>query len=69
MHVDFQFAIRPSLRNSGKILTRDNIIKKVAELVGSEHKVDLTNPDVVVLVEVYKVTTYPIHVACKRSVY
>ena len=62
-----QFAIRPSIRNSGKLLTRDNIIKKVAEIVGAEHKVDLSNPDAVILVEVYKVITSLMCMACRSS--
>jgi tRNA acetyltransferase TAN1 len=49
-----QFAIRPSIRNN-KELTRDEVIKKVAAAVGPNHKVDLQNYDLLILVEVYKV--------------
>jgi tRNA(Ser,Leu) C12 N-acetylase TAN1 len=50
-----QFAIRPTIRNHGKILTRDYIIQTVASIVGPGHSVDLNNPDVIILVDVYKV--------------
>lgn len=52
-----QFAIRPSLRNNGKNITRDTIIKDVARLVGPGHSVDLKNYDLLILVEVYQVRT------------
>ncbi|KAF8443346.1 hypothetical protein BGX38DRAFT_1120220 [Terfezia claveryi] len=48
-----RFAIRPSLRHHD-VLTRDVIIKTVARCVGLQHKVDLKNYDVLILVEVYK---------------
>ncbi|KAF2031823.1 hypothetical protein EK21DRAFT_99364 [Setomelanomma holmii] len=48
-----KFAIRPSIRNN-KELTRDEVIKKVAAAVGPNHKVDLQNYDLLILVEVYK---------------
>jgi len=50
-----QFAIRPSLRNNGKNMTRDIIIKDVARLVGPGHSVDLKDYDLLILVEVYQV--------------
>jgi len=49
-----KFAIRPSLRHHD-VLTRDVIINTVARCVGLQHRVDLKNYDVLVLVEVYKV--------------
>ena len=50
-----QFAIRTTIRNHTE-LTRDIIIKQVADAVGSEHSVDLSQPEKVILVEVYKVS-------------
>ena len=52
-----KFAIRPSLRHNNPAFTRDIVIKRVAESVGEKHKVDLTNYDLCILVEVYKVCT------------
>ena len=49
-----QFAIRPTTRNSN-ILRREVVIQTVASVVGPDHRVDLQNPDLVILVEVYKV--------------
>lgn len=49
-----KFAIRPTIRNHD-VLTRDLIINTVAKCVGLQHKVDLKNYDVLILVEVYKV--------------
>lgn len=48
-----QFAIRPNIRNHS-ILTRDAVIKQVAQMVGPGHKVDLKAYDLLILVEVYK---------------
>ena len=50
-----QFAIRPNIRNHS-ILTRDSIIRQVATVVGSGHQVDLKLYDLLILVEVYKVS-------------
>ncbi|KAF2500532.1 hypothetical protein BU16DRAFT_249760 [Lophium mytilinum] len=47
-----KFAIRPTLRNNKT--DRLVLIKRVAEAVGPGHPVDLTSPDVTVLVEVYQ---------------
>jgi len=47
------YAIRPTIRNH-KTLKRDAIIKQVASLVASTHKVDLTNPEKVILIEIYQ---------------
>ena len=41
------------------------MIKKTAEIVGGSHKVDLDHPDIVILVEIYKVCKlYNDFVAC-----
>ncbi|MCJ1394747.1 hypothetical protein MMC18_007627 [Xylographa bjoerkii] len=48
-----QFAIRFSCRNH-QTLTRDAVIKQVAEAVGSPHTVDLSKYDVLIIVELYK---------------
>ncbi|RDW67932.1 hypothetical protein BP6252_09328 [Coleophoma cylindrospora] len=47
------FAIRPTIRNHTS-LKRDSVIKQIAELVGPRHKVNLTKPDKVILVEIYQ---------------
>jgi tRNA acetyltransferase TAN1 len=49
-----KFAIRPSIRNN-KELTRDEVIRSVASIVGPGHKVDLHDYDLLILVEIYKV--------------
>jgi tRNA acetyltransferase TAN1 len=51
---DKKFAIRPSIRNN-KELTRDEVIRTVAAIVGPGHKVDLHGYDLLILVEIYKV--------------
>ncbi|OAK99931.1 THUMP domain-containing protein [Phaeosphaeriaceae sp. SRC1lsM3a] len=48
-----KFAIRPSIRNN-KELTRDEVIRTVASIVGPGHKVDLQAYDLLILVEIYK---------------
>ncbi|KAF2459397.1 hypothetical protein BDY21DRAFT_338138 [Lineolata rhizophorae] len=48
-----KFAIRPSFRNHNT-LTREAVIKQVAAAVGAGHKVNLTDYDALILVEVYK---------------
>jgi tRNA acetyltransferase TAN1 len=48
------YAIRPSMR-SHMTLNRDTVIKKVAELPDPSHKVKLTEPDKVILIDVYQV--------------
>lgn len=35
-------------------MTRDDILKTIASCVPQEHKVDLSNPDLFILVEVFK---------------
>lgn len=51
-----QFAIRPTIRNHHTI-KRDDIIKRVADLVGKPHTVDLKHYDQLILVDVYRVST------------
>lgn len=46
-----KFAIRPTIRGNNKF-KRDDLIKTIAEIVGPEHSVDLTNYDLTILVEV-----------------
>ncbi|KAL9592529.1 MAG: hypothetical protein Q9179_006625 [Wetmoreana sp. 5 TL-2023] len=48
-----KFAIRPTIRNHHAI-ERDEIIKRVADLVGERHTVDLKNYDRMILVDVYR---------------
>ncbi|KAI5842508.1 hypothetical protein DFP73DRAFT_479854, partial [Morchella snyderi] len=48
-----KYAIRPTSRNHN-VMSRDDIIKKVADIVGPKHKVDLKNYDVLILVDIYK---------------
>lgn len=58
-----KFAIRPSIRNN-KELTRDEVIKTVAAIVGTGHKVDLQGYDLLILVEIYKVRLQSCDRAC-----
>ncbi|KAK6332817.1 hypothetical protein TWF696_002839 [Orbilia brochopaga] len=48
-----KFAIRPNLRDHN-VMNRDEIIKTVARAVGTEHKVDLKNYELLVIVEVFR---------------
>ncbi|SMR63569.1 unnamed protein product [Zymoseptoria tritici ST99CH_3D1] len=48
-----KFAIRPTLRNHN-LLSRNDVIKQVAPLVGRGHEVDLKNYDLLILVELYQ---------------
>ena len=57
-----QFAIRTTIRNHA-VLTRDVVIKHVANAVGSPHTVDLTKYQLLILVEIYKVRNLAIPVA------
>ncbi|KXJ90693.1 hypothetical protein Micbo1qcDRAFT_72236 [Microdochium bolleyi] len=47
------YAIRPTFR-AHNLLKRDDVIKKIASLVDVRHKVNLTSPDKVVLVDIYQ---------------
>ena len=49
-----QFAIRPTIRNHNT-LTRSGVIKQIASAVGHGHEVDLTNYNLLIVVEIYKV--------------
>lgn len=48
------FKIQVTKRNHDKTLSRDVVINRIASLVGEPHKVDLGNPDLTIIVEVYK---------------
>lgn len=50
-----QYAIRPTIRNHS-LLKRDVVINTIANLIDKSHKVSLTNPDKVILVELYQVS-------------
>lgn len=62
----FQFAIRPNIRNH-TILSRDSVIKQVADIVGPSHTVDLKSYDLLILVEIYKVRTRFPCALCRSS--
>ncbi|OBT63347.1 hypothetical protein VE03_07249 [Pseudogymnoascus sp. 23342-1-I1] len=47
------YAIRPTIRNHS-LLKRDVVINSIANLIDKSHKVSLTNPDKVILVELYQ---------------
>ncbi|KFY72716.1 hypothetical protein V498_10082 [Pseudogymnoascus sp. VKM F-4517 (FW-2822)] len=47
------YAIRPTIRNHS-LLKRDVVINTIANLIDKSHKVSLTNPDKVILVELYQ---------------
>ncbi|RKF63635.1 tRNA acetyltransferase TAN1 [Erysiphe neolycopersici] len=47
------YAIRPTVRNHST-LKRDQLIKQIASTISDTHKVNLTNPDKVIIVEVYR---------------
>ncbi|KAL9128368.1 MAG: hypothetical protein Q9217_002947 [Psora testacea] len=48
-----KFAIRPTIRNNN-VMKRDDVIKQMAAAVGTGHKVDLGNPEVIILVDIYR---------------
>ena len=48
-----KYALRPTIR-SHQQLKRDVLISKLANLIQPEHKVNLTSPGKVVLVEIYQ---------------
>jgi tRNA acetyltransferase TAN1 len=51
-----QFAIRPTIRNHSS-LKRDVVINTVAGLINDDrHKVNLSSPDKVILVDIYQVS-------------
>ncbi|KAF7876584.1 hypothetical protein EAF04_001672 [Stromatinia cepivora] len=49
----YSYAIRPTIRNHST-LKRDTVIKQVASLVNDNHKVNLTKPDKVIIIEIYQ---------------
>lgn len=53
-----QYAIRYNIRNHTAFKSSD-VIKKIADLVNPKHKVNLSNPDKVVLVEIFQVSGHP----------
>jgi len=50
-----QFAIKSTIRNHD-VLKREEVIKHIADIVGTNHKVDLSNPDYFVIIDIYKVS-------------
>ena len=52
--LEHQYAIRPTVRNHNT-LKRDAVIKQTASMIADRHRVDLTKPDKVVIVEIYQV--------------
>ncbi|KAK8053388.1 hypothetical protein PG996_012689 [Apiospora saccharicola] len=51
--ITIQYAIRVSSRAQSNLKTQD-VIKLIASLIGPRHKVDLTNPDKFILVEIFQ---------------
>ncbi|KAI0121644.1 hypothetical protein BJ170DRAFT_130511 [Xylariales sp. AK1849] len=49
----YSYAIRFSAR-AHNALKRDDVIKQVANLIGPRHKVNLSSPDKVILIEIYQ---------------
>ena len=49
----YKFAIRPTIRNNDK-LSREEVIKTVADAVGKQHSVDLKNYDRLILVDCFR---------------
>ncbi|KAI2627515.1 hypothetical protein GGR54DRAFT_589310 [Hypoxylon sp. NC1633] len=47
------YAIRPTFR-AHNTLGRTDVIKKVADMIGPRHKVNLTSPDKVVLIDIFQ---------------
>ncbi|KAG7006146.1 hypothetical protein G7Y79_00016g041310 [Physcia stellaris] len=48
-----KFAIRTTIRNNST-MKRDDVIKQVADAVGTRHSVDLTNYDLLIIVDIYR---------------
>ncbi|KAH7369887.1 hypothetical protein BKA65DRAFT_7169 [Rhexocercosporidium sp. MPI-PUGE-AT-0058] len=51
---NYSYAIRPSTRAHTAPLKRDLVIKSIADSISNVHKVDLTTPDKVILVEIFQ---------------
>ncbi|KAI0118112.1 hypothetical protein F4776DRAFT_266737 [Hypoxylon sp. NC0597] len=49
----YSYAIRPTFR-AHNTLKRDDVIKKVASLIAPRHKVNLSSPDKVILIDIYQ---------------
>ncbi|EPE26992.1 hypothetical protein GLAREA_02906 [Glarea lozoyensis ATCC 20868] len=49
----YTYSIRPTIRNHNT-LKRDVVIEKIASSIGDMHKVNLTKPDKVIIVEIYQ---------------
>lgn len=54
IHADHQYAIRPNVR-ANSVISRDDLIERVAALVDQRHKVNLGDPDKVIIAEITKV--------------
>ncbi|EPY50693.1 tRNA acetyltransferase [Schizosaccharomyces cryophilus OY26] len=50
---DLKFAVQATIRNHS-ILKKDDIYRSIAKCVGREHKVDLKNYDLLIMVQVFK---------------
>lgn len=53
-----QFAIRTTIRQH-HVMSRDDVIRQVATVVGDQHSVDLKHYDWLILVEIYRVRRFP----------
>ncbi|RPA99206.1 hypothetical protein L873DRAFT_1768080 [Choiromyces venosus 120613-1] len=62
-----KFAIKPTSRNHNH-LKRDQIIKIVADVVGTQHKADLRNPDLLILVDFYQASSPFFLLICYNSI-
>ncbi|RKP09809.1 hypothetical protein THASP1DRAFT_13776, partial [Thamnocephalis sphaerospora] len=51
--IPIQFAIQPKIRNCNRV-DRDELIRTVARKVGEPHKVNLSQPEKTIIVEVFK---------------
>ncbi|KAI1130170.1 hypothetical protein F5Y10DRAFT_236377 [Nemania abortiva] len=47
------YAIRPTIR-AHTTLKRNDVIDKVAKMISKQHKVDLSNPDKVIIIEIFQ---------------
>ncbi|KUJ10632.1 uncharacterized protein LY89DRAFT_596078, partial [Mollisia scopiformis] len=52
-HANYSYAIRPTIRNHNT-LKRDAVIKQIASSIADTHKVDLTNAEKVIVVDIYQ---------------
>ena len=52
-----QYAIRQSIRNNNEVKNSE-LIKQIADLVDPRHKVNLSSPDKVILVDVFQVCAH-----------